>query len=543
MSSRLWTLPESPDDQLYADLWDDIKATSKQVKQREKFRAICEEDYWFFCRYATSLREFKIKDRAHPMNGKLWIDHPWLFERCRDIQRAWEANESGVFWNWARYHLKTELVNCKHNMWVILKDPQATIAMLTYKVEKTGDSMFRGIRDEFEKNATIQEHWPDVITPQAMRGWTNESLVVERRVGPKEPSIAIHSLKAMPTSLHVDVLKIDDAVVRESIQTAEAIRITTRAMSQVTFIGKDDSVTWWIGTIWDQQDSYMESIEQNRFNRRDWWTPYGKDGADEGDPVLRSEGFLKKWKKESSPYDWSCQMIGSPIAKNKAGFKAEWMMFYRNDPNTEREGKNVYIFVDNAKGRSESDYTVIYVQGTGDDQMRYSLDMWREKYNSDETLELLFNLVRLWRPECVFMEEFAASDHVGSCRREQEYKKFRFNVQALPAIKRPKEKRIEKLLEAQKRGEIYWPAGGFGHTSKSTPDNRDTFEQFRQDEYRLWSPIKNSVLFDDMLDTVAWSVQPEVNMLRFPESYESHQITHESLRAQAQHQGVSPWVL
>jgi hypothetical protein len=427
-------------------------------------------------------------------------------------------------------------------MWILLKDPQTTIAMMTYKVEKTGDSMFRGIRDEFERNATIQEHWPDIITPQAMRGWTNESLTVERRVGPKEPSLAIHSLKNMPTSLHVDVLKIDDAVVRESVQTAESIRITTQAMSQCTFIGKDDSITWWIGTIWDMQDSYMESIEQKRFTRRDWWTPYGQDGADEGKPVLRSEKFLARWKKESSAYDWSCQMIGNPISKAKAGFKAEWMNFYRNSPHEEAKDKNIYIIVDNAKGNDESDFTVIYVQGAGDDGNRYSLDLHRERYNSDETLELLFALVRFWRPNTVFMEEFAASDHVGSCRREQEYKKFRFNVQPLPSIRRPKEKRIEKLLEAQKRGEIYWPTNGFGHSSKSTGDMRDTFEQFRQDEYRLWSPVKGSVLYDDMLDAVAWSVQPEFTMIKFPESVGSHALTHDYLREMNQEE-VSAWAI
>src|SRR5690606_30539723 len=125
-------------------------------------------------------------------------------------------------------------------------------------------------------------------------------------------------------------------------------------------------------------------------------------------------------------------------------------------------------------------YTVLYVQGLGEDRLRYSLDLHRERIGLVQWMDLAFELVKLWRPTMVWVEEFGASGHFDVLKREMDHRSFRFPLRKLPAIKRSKVDRIKLLQPVQQRGEILWPREGFGHGSRE--DRRDTFDQFRSDE-------------------------------------------------------------
>jgi hypothetical protein len=126
-----WELPDSPDSPVYRELIEDINSTADEAEARKKFRLVCEADFWFYLRYASTFGSFTINDRSHPMYGKLWADHPWVFGRCRDIQRAWDQRETGVFWNWSRYHFKTSLITGHHTCWDLIRDPADKFLLLT----------------------------------------------------------------------------------------------------------------------------------------------------------------------------------------------------------------------------------------------------------------------------------------------------------------------------------------------------------------------------------------------------------------------------
>lgn len=547
-SSFHWPLPDRPDHPVYPDLLADIAATEDTRERRCRLRAVCEADFWFFCRFAASFGDYVISDSSHRRFGQLWADEPWVFDRCRDLQQATVQRESGVFWNWPRYHFKTQLATCLHTCWIELADTTQTTAILTYKVDETGESMFGGIRDELEKNPKIAVLWPDAVSPAVIKYWTKTSLTLERELGAREPSIALYSLDHLPTSMHFHWIKVDDAVVKETVRSQLMIMATRDWMRKVTPIGRDDSLTWWIGTLWDKEDPYMMCVNDGTFKRRDHWSPYGRGAHWRGRPVLRSERMLNEWRRTMQDYDFSCQMVGEPVARGDQALQETWLTEsrYQNTPQQEKIGKKIHMVVDGAGGGKGGDWTVIYIQGLGEDRRRYSLELYRERLSIIEPkgLELLFKLVKIWRPETVWVEEFGDGGHTQAIKNEMEHRGFRFRVRKLPGIKRSKIERIRLYQPVQARNEIMWPAAGFGHGGKK--DRRDTFDQFRSDEYRLWVPIEGATLHDDMLDAVAWTIQPEVlRLMRFPVSeLEEEGVEHAAPGGFSGGIGnVSPWVL
>lgn len=517
--TSFWKLPDSPDAPEYAAVLKQAQSLPSQ-KAKALIRAVAEEDYWFFCRYCTTMRTHVIRDPAHPLVGTLWIDHPWVFARVREFQRSLEAREQNVFRNWARYHHKTTLLTCYPQLWLAAKSSLFTAVTLTFKIDKVGTAMFRGITDELLYNPTLNDLWPERFPAEKklFPDFTQTTVTVPRAPGPREPTFSIHSLLNMPTSYHPRFIFVDDVVVAETVTTQEQMAAVSQALRDIVALRSDDTWVGFTGTIWDAHDPWITGCNDGYFTRRDHWTCYGRpEEMEEGKPCLFSEDMLEEWRRSMGEYVFSCQMLGVPVARYSRIFRDQWLLEYTNDPIAERLGKSVYIFCDfSGEG---TDYHALWVIALGPDKKIYALDLWREQYGLTEAVELLFRLVKIWEPNAVFVEEFGAQAYEVLLRSEMESRSFRFNVQCLPKIKRPKPKRIEALAPPLERGELYFPIHGFGHGSRM--DNRDTLTQFKEDEYRLWSLVKKSTLTDDMLDSLAWPFQPEVlPMLDFPQDYD-----------------------
>lgn len=546
-----FALPDSPKSPIYREILEDIKGCEDPDEGRIRFRAWVEEDFWAFVRFACSFGQFLIREPGHPMIGEPWADHPWVFERCRELQKDAEEGVTGKFYNWPRFHFKSELITKILTIWELLKDPGLTIAILTFKVDQTGDALFENIRTELQKNPVLLEHWPDRLSEKThdYSLWTNTALSILRPVGPKEPSISVHSVLNPPTSGHFRRLVIDDAVTDKTVENILTIRKTFRGMQVLTPLRAADTITRWIGTIWDQEDPYMQAIREGMFTSRSLWTCYDK----EGQGVLHTNRFLAEWRKDMGEYLFSCNMLNTPAAKGDQYFRNEWLdTRYANPPREEAKGKVVYLFTDFSSGVEEGDYTTMWAIGLGEDRHYYTLDLHRDRMQLNDMLDTLFRLVKVWKPEAVWIEHFGDTAYYSTIKREMEARKIRFPLRKITRIGgnktvRSKEQRIQKLQPMMERGEIYWPEYGFGHGSSS--DMRDTFEQFRQDEYNFWTPIKGATLYDDMLDALSWIAQPEMQAkLRWPETvepeepFDPHNLTHRLQEKQRGNwSGISGW--
>lgn len=526
-------LPPSPDHRIYRGLLAEIEAlwTHSPKEAMALFRAQAEEDFWFFQKFCTSLGRFVIQDKAHKRYGKLWIDEPWMFDRAREVQHDLQNRTHGVFYNWARGFFKTCMIVRNGSLWILARDPQETIFVFTHKVDQTGESMIGEILMEIETSEALQMHWPQFRQP--LPESSGSRITLHREPGPREPSVSIHAILQSAASGHPTRIFVDDAVTDKTVESKQILEKTERQMERLAALRQDITPIVWIGTVWDEDDPNMRFLKKDRFTRRSFHP--GRDKKT-GEWILRSEKFFKEQRNGMSSYEFSCQVLLEPVAKGTAYFDMGWRRYYTGSPREEAHGKRIHIFCDLAKGTAE-DYTIIRVLGLGADKLRYELDLYRERMGLADFMDFLFGMEpeelkreeNFWKPRVgvvplwkqrdanlvVWIEEFGASAWVQAVKMEMERRKFRFRVRELSSNRR-KESRIAALQVPYRNGEFLYPERGFGHGSKGDP--RDTMEQFFQDEYRLYSYGGEGVLNDDMLDTEAWCVQPEVAILMpFPD--------------------------
>jgi hypothetical protein len=525
-----WTLPSSPDSKVYTELIADIAVEPDERAAREKFRAVCEADYYFLVKYALTFGKYKVDDVYHPRYKRgFWVDDPYVFDLCREVQQEIETRAPNPAHIHPRKTFKSELVNRGPTIWLTLKDPSMTTCMLTFKVDTMGENMYSKLKLELEKNSVLLAHWPDVLSRDTKdyELWTNSALTVLRDPGPTEPTVSIHSLSNQPTSGHFRRIVYDDTTIKQTVETRTEIVKTIGDIRHSTALGSGDTLRVHIGTIWDANDPNMELNREGYFSR---WNPTSCWRPD-GSPVLHSARFWRNWEKDMGEYIASAQLHNAPVAKGRQVFRQTWMdaNTYKRSPAEQREGLAVVFFLDLSYGKAE-DYTALSVIGLGADRHRNHLDLYREKFLLSETWNLLFTAAKVWKPALVLLQ---FDDEVQTIQNEQEHRKYRFRVVCAPptARQRDKEARIQNLQTAFERGEHHFPAAGFGHGSKDDP--RDTMRQFFEDEYRFWTPKKNSTLNDDMLDAMAWPEQPEVqDMLPYPEDLPSEEKSIQELLAQ-----------
>jgi len=544
-----WSLPSSPDSPEFLDRLDDWQLCPDPERKIAKGRSFAEDDYYAYLKYFSTFRNFRIAEPGHPRNGGLWVDEALVVEVARKWQLDYESGTDNVWWNLPRFHFKSELLNKNASIWITLRIPQKTTLILTYKVDTVGIKMFSGIKRELEQNTVIHEHWPDVVptNPEAnCPTWTRTQLTVLREPGPNDPTIQIASIKKSPTSGHFDNIIVDDFEVAETVQSEEEIEAAVEDVEDVTALQSFDTRKWFVGTIWDADGPQMKLFRRGYFIRRQGpWSCYGEDG----EPVLHSKKFLRKWRREYGKYKFSCQMLGTPEAKGDQYFQLEHLHRYQNSPIEERKGKTVIALVDPAggkvtRGKRRGDRATIRIYGLGEDKKIYALDLWSERISMTEAADLLFGpqadeegripdsrawmprqgLIRRWGIKTVYVEDFAVTGWYEHLRTERERRKYRAaRFVALPPQGWQfwsKETRIAALQPLYENEEILYPEDGFGHACQHDP-SQDILQKFLSEQFTKWvnGEADGGLVHDDDLDTEAWLAQPEVKrLLRYPVS-------------------------
>ncbi len=506
-------LPDSPTD----PLWTEIIRTIANDPDggMADFRFWCTQSFWFFNRFCLSFGQLLCGETDNAHFGKPWADHPWVYERCLELQQ----DPDDKLHLWFRFGFKTSLISQNLSMWEWIRDvrpPEEGTALrtliLTYKRDVTGTAFLMMVKREIEQNTLLRSHWPDLFyaDPKQSGEWGAGGLRIKQRGNPREATLTVAGLDSMPTSQHFDRIIYDDPVVRETVRTPEMIQSTVEAMRQSVFLRADDTRVRYVGTRWKIGDPW------------EWWKKQGlftvsKQAAYDknGEPVLRSRGFWTRFAKDAGKYEFSAQCMGDPIADDAKRFELSWLRHYERAPDEERVGKNIYIFIDPARSQKKgSDYTVIWVIGLGADRNYYCLDLYRERLAVPDFLELLFDLVTIWRPIKVFEEVFGAQRDVEHIRERQKLLGFRFDIDIVPEVRSPKEERIEALMAPMADGRFWFPKGGFGHTAKG--DHRDLMSVFKEDEYGFWTPA-GATMHDDMLDCLAFLLVDKMRpQLRWP---------------------------
>jgi hypothetical protein len=493
-------LPDSPSHLLWAEILREI-ANAEDDGGMADFRYWCTQSFWFFNRFCLSFGQLTCGEKDNAHFGKPWPDHPWVYDRCQELQ----ADPDDQLHLWPRFAFKTSLITQNFTMWEWIRDVQPPLEgtalrtlILTYKKDTTGVAFLLMVKREIEQNVLLRTHWPDLfhVDPKQSGEWGEKGLRIKQRGNPREATLTVSGLDSMPTSQHFDRIIYDDPVVRETVRTPEMILSTVEAMKQSVFLRADDTRVRYVGTRWKIGDPWEHWKKQGLFrvNHQDCYDL-------NGEPVLRSREFWARFAKDAGPYEFAAQCRGNPIADDAKRFSMTWLRYFERDPDEERIGKNVYILIDPARSQKKgSDYTVLWVVGLGADRNYYCLDLYRERFALPDFLDLLFDLVTVWKPLKVFEEVFGASRDVEHIRERQKQFGFRFDIETLPETRSPKEERIEALMPPMNDGRFWFPKGGYGHTAKA--DHRDMMQIFKEDEYQDWTPA-GTTMHDDMLDCLS----------------------------------------
>ena len=160
--------------------------------------------------------------------GRQDAAHPWLFSRCREVER----DPEGYIDLWARFHYKSTIITFAGVIQEILCNPEITIAIFSV-VKPIAAAFLSQIKGEFETNEYLKSVYPDVLyrNPRTLgpdgrpAKWSLErGITVKRKGNPKEATIEAHGLiDGQPTSRHFQ-LHIYDDVVTQDYLSEESIR-------------------------------------------------------------------------------------------------------------------------------------------------------------------------------------------------------------------------------------------------------------------------------------------------------------------------------
>lgn len=441
---------------------------------------------------------------------------PWLFERCREVQRE----PDGRIDLWAREHYKSTIITFGLTIFDIINDPELTFGIFSFTKNIARDFL-KQIKIELEQNQELHKLWPEVFyaepAKESDRWSVDGGICVKRNQNPKEATVEGHGLvDGMPTGRHFKRLIYDDVVTLDGVNTPALIEKTTTAFQMSDNLGSEGDRRRIIGTRYHLFDTYAAMIEDGIAIPRIHAATH--DGKATGNPVLLQQETLDRKRQTQGVYVFSSQMLLNPIADASMGFKAEWMEKADTDPKAAMQSLWRMIIVDPAGGkqRKNNDYTTMFVIGYGADEKYRVLDIRRDRMSLTQRCDTLMELHQQWKPGLVAYEEYGMQADIEHIKFVQKQKLYEFEIVTLGGQMR-KELRILRLVPLFENGYKSVAEGGDG-ISKSriifpttcnrkdyTGMMRDLVNDFIEQEYVAFPVLKH----DDMLDCLSRLVDLE----------------------------------
>lgn len=446
-----------------------------------RLRNLCLTDLYFLLRYGL---------------GRADIEHPWTFERCREVQ----ANPNGSIDLWAREHYKSTIITFGLTIQDILNDPEITVGIFSH-TRPIAKGFLRQIKREFEANEHLKSWFPDILWANPQKEspkWSeDDGIIVKRQGNPKESTVEAWGLvDGQPTSKHYKRRIYDDVVVPASVTTPEMMAKTTEAFELSDNLAAEGGAFRVVGTRYHFSDTYGEMVRRKIADVRTY--PCTKDGSENFDPdncVLMSPETLKDKRRTQGQYTFGTQMLLNPKGDSSQGFKREWLCYSSSPP--QRHGLNIYIIVDPANAKKKgSDWTCMWVIGAGRDRNYVALDLVRDKLNLKERADTLFELHEKWLPLGVGYEEYGLQADIQFIEHLQTERNYRFKITPLGGSM-SKPDRIKRLVPVFEEGRMYLPRQK--HRTLYDGSTVNLIDAFVEEEYVAF-PV---AVHDDMLDCMA----------------------------------------
>lgn len=438
-------------------------------------------------------RALALEDRYYLLSdlfGRVDMAHPWLYERCREVERDSEDHLD----LWAREHYKSTIITYAGSIQELLRNPEITIGIFSH-VKPIARKFLAQIKSELETNRRLQALFPEILYAEPKREsprWSLETgIVVKRATNPKEATVEGYGLvDGMPTSAHFSLLIYDDIVTRESVGTPEQIKKVNEALSLSDNLGArgPDGMKrkWYIGTRYSFADTYGDLIERKVVKPRIYAAT--DDGTRDGTPVFLNQKAWEKTKKDQISSILAAQMLQNPAAGNEALFRKEWLRFLDIRPRT----LNVYITVDPASSKKrENDRTAMAVTGIDAGRNKYLLGGYHHRMGLAERWQRMRELRKHWKAmpgvQNVYVgyERFGLQDALEYFEEQMEKESDPFTIAELSWPRdgaNSKYDRIQRLEPDFRNGKFFLAAAVDGETANQRK------VRAAGEDYRIFTP-------------------------------------------------------
>lgn len=386
------------------------KKGSKAVYELQ--RNLCRNDLYYLLAYALGIQVMYSEENEEEVNF-----HPWLFNRCREVQESPDFHVD----IWARGHFKSTIITLGKTIQDILNNPEITICIYSYN-KTIAQSFVSQIRSNLE-NSEIKRLFPDIIPENPGSGkyietdddgnmsskknkWSDESFTVKRKTNRKEPTVSGYGLvNAQPTGMHFDLLVYDDVVTPDSVRTqaTNEYTFTQWQMSLNTGSGESTKIRI-IGTRYHSRDAYFKILNPrfedtgemggSKFSLR-VYPCFDEDG----NAVLRTPAYIEDKRQNMAGFVFSSQMLCNPLDGDSFKFLDDWIpkRIRQEDIEAHKDRYNFYIIVDPANTKKKtSDYTSMVVIAASSDKKYCIADIIYDKLFPAERRDTLFKLVTRW---------------------------------------------------------------------------------------------------------------------------------------------------
>jgi len=389
--------------------------------------------------------------------------HPWLFERCREVEKSTDGHLD----LWARYHYKSSIGTFSGCIQEIIIDPEITIAIMSC-TNAIAQPFLVQIQQELENNEDLKRIHSDVFwqepKKEAARWSRTTGIVVKRKSNPKEATIeAFGVIDGMRTGKHYGLLNYDDLVTETMIDNPDMIKKVTQRWELSDSLGPTHAPTrkWHWGTRYSFADTYGVLLERKVLKERRY--PATEDGTLKGKPVLLTD---EKWAgvKLAQRSTVNAQMLLNPIAGNESTFDTKQFRHYDVIPSI----LNVYIMIDPSKGKSKrSDRTAIAVVGIDVGGNKYLLDGYCHRMKLSRRWELIKQLKKKWENHAgvqmvrVGYEQYGMQSDLEVIEENMAREGNHFEIEELNTPREgqhSKNDRIQRLEPDFNRGVFYMPA-------------------------------------------------------------------------------------
>jgi len=351
-------------------------------KKMAVMRHLCRTDLYFLLRFV-----FNRKD----------VENEWLFDRIREVQE----NPNEYLDLWAREHYKSTIITYGLSIFDLLRghgqdsDVSEPCICIFSHSRPIAKAFLRQIMRELETNELLKGLFPDVLYQDPKKDspkWSeDDGIVVKRSSNPAVSTVEAWGLvDGQPVSKHFPILVYDDVVTMKSVSTGDMIKKTTEALELSYNLGTDGGVRRFVGTIYDDQDTWQVIRERKTAEPRIY--PCTHDGLATGNPVFMSPGYLSRKLRDMGPYAFSTQMLLDPVPREDA-------MFSRDDFIIEQEAPdlNLYICSDFAVQSAMDggkDWTEHGVFGLDAEGNPWVIDWWSGQVPSDIWVDAGLDLAR-----------------------------------------------------------------------------------------------------------------------------------------------------